>query len=78
MTYQTEIHIWSAIGNTPITNRKGNYCDLLFKGTIKAASPADAVYQAKKIAKETPGAYSGHYSIKKPPNHNTADRFFTL
>ncbi len=69
--YATHITIWSAQGDTPITQRKGGYCDELASVTMLCDTPEKAKAAALEIKKTTKHAYSCHYSMPDYPNQNT-------
>lgn len=76
-TYTTEIHIWSAAGNTPITNREGAFCDLLVNTKIECTSPQDAITKALSIMSVTPHSNKAHYYMPDFPNQNQRTHFFS-
>lgn len=69
-TYPTEIVIWSAIGNTPITHRKGSYCDELHRETINLESPKDAKEYVQGLLKSVSCADRGYFHMENFPNQN--------
>ena len=73
--YDCQIKIWSEIGNTPITKRKGAYCDELYSNTIQVLDPEDAKNIIKELIRETEHAVSGHYYLPGYPNQNTRSNF---
>jgi hypothetical protein len=74
-TYETTIFVWSNIGNTPITNRDGAYCDELLKLTIQCANPAKAKALTQRLVKETEHGYKGYFNMPGYPNQNTRNGF---
>jgi len=77
-TYTTEIYIWSAIGNTPITNRKGAFCDVLEKSQIECESPQDAIEKVKAKIANTKFAAKGYFNMPSHPNQNTRSKFLGI
>ena len=77
-TYKTEIVLWSAIGNTPITGRKGAYCDELVRTTIECENPARADEAVRDLINSTPHARKGHFFMPTFPNQNTRSRWISL
>jgi len=75
MKYQTTIRIWSDIGNTPITNRDGAYCDELLNIIVQCETPEEAFDLTKKLISETNHGFSGHFAMPSHPNQNTRNRF---
>lgn len=73
--YTCTIKIWSDIGHTPITNRKGAYCDELKTFSIAVYSHEQAIENVKDAIRAIPHAVSGHYNIINYPNHNKASNF---
>lgn len=74
-TYATQIYIWSAIGHTPITKRKGAYCDKLREETIECDSPASAKARVQELLAKVPHADRGFYYVIGYPNQNTCHDF---
>lgn len=70
MKYKVDYKIWSQIGHTPITNRWGNYCDLLDEGEFLATGPCDARLKLKEIHSKIEHAYKCHFFIPDFPNQN--------
>lgn len=68
---KTIIHVWSKIGNTPLTGRKGAYCDELAKVEIETASPEEAHAKTVEMLKTIPHAEKGHYYLPDWWNQNT-------
>jgi hypothetical protein len=77
-TYKTEVTIWSAIGNTPITKRNGAYCDELLNFTMDCDTPASAIEFVTNIIKNTEHASSGYFNLIDYPNQNTKNRFISI
>lgn len=75
MTYETQIIVWSAIGNTPKTNRDGAYCDELVRMTIQCETPEQAKEITQRMVKETLYGYSGYFNMPNHPNQNTRKGF---
>ena len=74
-TYSTEIVIWSAIGHTPVTKRKGSYCDEILRTELQCTSPTHAKECVKVLINNTEHARSGHFSMPDYPNQNTRNNF---
>lgn len=68
--YGAEIRIWSAIGHTPITGRRGAYCDELAMECIDVAHPGEAREAAEKLKKQHPHAATAHFNVPSYPNQN--------
>ena len=73
--YETLIVIWSRIGHTPITHRRGSYCDELDRCTIYCESPREAEFRLRELMEQTPHAYKGYYYLPDYPNQNVRDRW---
>jgi len=73
--YKTEVTIWSAIGNTPITKRNGNYCDEMFKFVIECSTPESAKRFVKTFIAETKDCDSGYFNMIDYPNNNLRNQF---
>jgi hypothetical protein len=71
LTYTATLRVWSAIGHTPITKRKGSFCDELAKTEVEVANPAEAKLYLAKLASETKHAVKGYFEIPSYPNQNT-------
>ncbi len=69
--YTATLTLWSGIGHTPITKRKGSYCDELAKTEVEVSSPTEARLFLAKLAGETRHAVRGHFEIANFPNQNT-------
>jgi hypothetical protein len=67
---KTKIRIWSKIGSTPITGRKGAYCDVLLDTIIDCASPDDAKAETVRLIRETPHGENGYFYMPDHPNQN--------
>ncbi len=65
------IVIWSAIGNTPMTNRGGSYCDELARVVVDVSDPTEAKQAAYDLLLSTPHAADGHFDIPQYWNQNT-------
>lgn len=74
-TYKTNIIIWSNIGNTPLTNRTGSYCDELVNMWVDCADPVEAKTKALEIKQQTSHAYSCYFIMPDYPNNNTKSDF---
>lgn len=68
---KTEIYVWSAIGNTPVTHRGGSFCDELYHGFIEAENPEDANAKAVELVRSTPHGDKGYFNMPEWPNQNT-------
>ena len=75
MKYETTNTIFSATGNTPVTNRIGSYCDVLAKVTMLCETPEQAKAKTLELKKQTEHAYSCHFSMPDYPNQNTRSQF---
>lgn len=75
MTYFTQIRLWSANGNTPITKRGGCYCDevLLLNGVC--SNPQVAKDWVQDLITTTPHAVYGHFTMPDFPNQNIRTGF---
>ena len=73
-----EVHVWSRIGHTPITNRKGAYCDELVHAMIEVSSPEDAHEKVLTIMENTPHAEKGHFNIPQWWNQNTRSSWLNM
>jgi hypothetical protein len=65
-----EIHVWSAIGDTPLTKRGGSYCDHLAYAEIEVGSPSEARKKAIGLIRSTPGGNHAHYNVPAFWNQN--------
>jgi hypothetical protein len=74
-TYKTQVTLWSANGDTPITGRGQSYCDELVNIFIDCTDPADALAKVLEIKQATPHAYACHFNMVDYPNQNTKARF---
>jgi len=74
-TYKTQVYIWSAIGNTPITGRTGAYQDELVNTIIDCTDPSDALAKVLEIKKATPYADQCYFNMIDYPNQNTKSKF---
>ena len=72
---KTQIKIWSREGNTPITGRKGSFCDLLIDQSFDCKTPEEAEKLTIKMVQETPHGAKGHYDMPEHTNQNTRNRF---
>ncbi len=75
MKFSTEIIVWSAIGNTPLTNRSGAHCDELVRITVQCENPTEARELTKKLVRETAHGYMGYFNMPAYPNQNTRKAF---
>lgn len=78
MKYKAIVHVWSKIGNCPITNRKGNYCDELARVEILATDHKDARKQGREIAKATKHGHKFYVGIPELPNQNLRSHWETI
>jgi hypothetical protein len=67
---RTQIHIWSDIGHTPITNRSGAYCDVLVQTTVECDEPHEARAIVDNLLQTVPHAHKGHYYMPHYWNQN--------
>ena len=74
-TYKTQVIIWSDVGQTPITGRKGSFCDTLVDTYIDCTDPADALDKVLEIKKATPHAHSCWFNMEGYWNQNTKSKF---
>ncbi len=74
-TYTATITIWSQYGNTPITNRGGQFCDELAKVEVPVTDADDARTKVKQLIASTPHGAYGHFNIKDHPNQNIRTEF---
>jgi hypothetical protein len=70
LNYKTIITVWSRVGFTPITKRKGLFCDRLAKKVIECKGPLDARQAAIDLIKNTNHAEEGFYYMPEYPNQN--------
>ena len=75
---EVRFKIWSNIGHTPVTHRKGAFCDVLAKGEFDAANPDEATAELQKRMKATPYAHLGAFFMPEYPNQNTNHQFHHL
>ena len=75
MTYKTIVKVWSDVGHTPITGRKGSYQDELVNVEIDCIDPTDAFNKVLDIKLQTPDAYSCYFFMPEYPNQNTNSQF---
>jgi len=74
----TEIHIYSDYGNTPITKRGGAYCDLLLHITIQCGNPEEARQRTIELIRDTQHARHGHFTMPEWRNRITRSGFITF
>lgn len=71
MQYETNFFIWSDIGHTPLTNRKGSYCDLLLEQSGFCESPREARIALDELLEKTDHAHKGYFEMIGYWNQNT-------
>ena len=76
--YHTLLCVWSHAGHTPITRRKGQFCDELVRKTDYYSSPDEAALEVEKLLRETEHAYKGFFNMPSFPNQNTRSNWITL
>jgi len=76
-THTAFLKVWSSIGHTPITNRRGPYCDLLVDTTVEVVGPGEARDALTKLIEATPHANDGHFDVPSHPNQNTRTGWVT-
>jgi len=67
---KTELYIHSAIGNTPVTDRGSNYCDLLAYIVTDCATIEEAKTLAIELKKTVKHAYRVAYDVPEHDNQN--------
>lgn len=77
-TYSATLYIWTNVGHTPITGRKGAFCDKLLEATVFVSSPDEARKILVEMAKITPHAHKGYYHLPKYPNQNLRHNWRTF
>ena len=70
MSYVAEIHIWSRIGHTPLTKRRGLYCDLLHKERHQVRDIEAAKKRMQYLLRITPHSCDAHFAVLEHPNQN--------
>lgn len=75
MSYRTEIYVYSAIGNTPITKRGSSYCDVLIYTHLQCESAEDARATVELLIRSQPHGNYGHFHMLDHPNQNTRASF---
>lgn len=73
-----EIHVWSEIGHTPLSNRGGSYCDQLAYVEVEVNSPAEAREKAIALLQTTPHGNHAHYNVPGFWNQNTRSGYARL
>lgn len=75
--YTATIIVFSAIGDTPLTNREGPFCDKLLEENIEVANAEQARIRTEELIHDTQDGHSGHYHIHGYWNPNTQDAFIS-
>lgn len=78
MPYTVTVYVWSAVGSTPLTGRRGAYCDLLDTLTIEADDMEQAQARAIENARKVEHAARIYWEAPDFPNHNTNSNWKTL
>lgn len=73
--YKCNIKVWSATGHTPITGRKGYFCDVLIDKVIDVKDHNEAIKAIRELIVSTDYASTGHYYIPEYWNHNLKSNF---
>lgn len=63
------IRVWSAIGHTPVTGRKGAYCDELVRVENVYSSVDEIVKTMRDTLENTRYGVDAHYDAPDAPNN---------
>lgn len=75
---KTQIKIWSAVGNTPVTKRGSSFCDELVSETTDCTSPEDARQYILGLMKRTPHADNANFYMPEWPNQNVRSQWLLI